>query len=501
LAALGAFAIGCGFYRAASALEVDEKGRRAIDAALVLVAVVAGLTNLLQRAGVFPYYRALRWEQWGRAQSIFVDPSAAGVAAAILLPPLLALIPADGRFRRAVSAIGAVLLFGVIGDSGSRAGFIGAVLACALFITAVVMRFASGEDVAVRKKLARLFGLMIILFAAGLALALSWPASGQRHSILLSRIEQTFSSDAPPEVISKRFLLYQAAFHMFQQSPVTGGGLGSFRTEFPQVARDVLKKPVTSSDNPPSLYLGVLAEMGLAGGIMMGLLLLGIGRGIGGGLAFDGYRPGEEMSSAAAAASLSALIAIFLFGSHLLYAEIAALTGILAARLSIPEEGRTHRFLHAVTPVALAGTFVLLVGGVVFRALDTWGPAAPFTHSSDAGVYPAEKEPDGRVFRWTSYAAAFHVAEGPEKGTFVLPVRNARPDGHPVEVRMFWNDVLAGVMSVPVGPWMSLECPIQGNGVLRLELSDFFRPSDRRDRRVLGIEVGEKFEIRRSAEP
>jgi hypothetical protein len=66
---------------------------------------------------------------------------------------------------------------------------------------------------------------------------------------------------------------------------------------------------------------------------------------------------------------------------------------------------------------------------------------------------------------------------------------------------MFWNDVLAGVMSVPVGPWMSLECPIQGNGVLRLELSDFFRPSDRRDRRVLGIEVGEKFEIRRSAEP
>lgn len=495
LAVLAALVIGCGFYRAASALEQDEKGRRAIDAALVVVALSAGFVNLLQKAGALPYFRAIRWEQWGRAQSIFVDPSAAGVAAAILLPPLLALIPAEGSFRRVVSATGAILLFVLIGDAGSRAGFIGVALAGIFFIAAVLARIASGEHAEKRKKLARVFGVMIILFGAGLSIALAVPASGQKRSILLSRLEQSFSSDAPPEVVSRRLLLYEAAFHLFQRNPVAGGGLGSFRFEFPDVSRDELAKPVSSSDNPPSLYLGILAEMGLAGGIMMGLLLLGVGRGIGGGLAFDGYRPGEAMSAAAAAASLLALIVIFLFGSHLLYAEVAAVTGVLAARLTIPEDGRTHRFLHAVTPVALAGTLVLLAGGVLSRAAETSGPESAFRHSADAGVYPPEAEPDGRVFRWTSYGCAFQVRDNGGDAVFRLQVRNARPDGQTVELTLFWNDAPAGVVVLPPGPWQVLECPIRGSGVLRVRLSDVFRPADRRDRRLLGIEVGEKFEI------
>ena len=43
----------------------------------------AGGVALFQKIGVLPVFRAEPWGEWGRAHSVFTDPSAAGVAAAV----------------------------------------------------------------------------------------------------------------------------------------------------------------------------------------------------------------------------------------------------------------------------------------------------------------------------------------------------------------------------------------------------------------------------------
>ncbi len=489
VAALSSIAVAAGFHRAAGRLQRDGKGRRVIDGALMLLAILGGGVALFQKFDVLPYLRAERWREMGRVQSIFSDPSAAGVAAALLLVPVLSLVPVSSWKLRFLSVVTAVSLFGLIGDAGSRAGFMGALAGCGLFILALFIRYLGGESPGMKQRVVRAAGALLVLLGIGTALALSLPSAGTHGSVLLSRIEAMFAKDkVPRDGSGNRLQLYEGAFEIFREHPVAGSGLGTFRFEYP--------KTVTGKgfpqDNPPSLYLGVLSEMGLAGGVILALLLLGIVRGSGGALTFDA--PRESLSEAAAASSIMALIVVFLFGSHLLYPEIAALMGVLTARLTIPEEGRTNKFLHSVTPVALAGVIVLLAGGVVARGQETWSPKSALEFSPSAGVFAVETEPDGRRFRWTGRAMVEAVSL-PSPGLLSLAVSNPRPDGLAVDVEVSYDDVLRGHVSLKPGPWSRLQLPVRGSGVLRLRVSPVLRPSNRMDRRTLGIAIGERIDF------
>jgi len=148
--------------------------------------------------------------------------------------------------------------------------------------------------------------------------------------------------------------------------------------------------------------------------------------------------------------------------------------------------------------VVLAGALVLLLGGVVIRAYETSTAEAAFLRSPSAGLFPVEREPLGRAFRWTSSAAAMKVgfpAPG-ETGAgrrigpanLVWPMKSARPDGAATAVDVFWNDVSRGRVSLPNGRWVDLLLPVDGPGIVRLAVAETFRPRGA-DRRLLGIEV------------
>lgn len=492
VAMLAALFLAAGFHALGVRAGRDRRGARLVDAALVVVAVAAGGTALLQKAGLLPHLRAAHWETWGRAQSTFTDPSAAGVGAALLLAPCLALVVSGGWPRRAAAGVGAAGLLVLLADAGSRGGFIGALVSVLVLVLWAATHALAGQKPGVRRRVALSAGTLAILVALAFGAALAWPTGQGGRSALLARISESFGKkEATTLGEPQRLLLYEGALALAREHPVTGSGLGTFRSRFPDAAHDLLGTEVSFTDHPPSLYLGTLAETGLAGTAVFALLLAGLLPALGGALSFGGARSEESLRAAGAGAAVVGLLVVFLFGSHLVYGEIAALAGLLTSRLPAPPEGRSARMLGHVLPVVVAGASVLLLGGALARGVETWSADAAFAHAPVAGLWGEEHEPDGRSFRWTSRAAAFRIDAPIERPSLLrLPVRNARPDGEAVGVRVFWNDRARGNVELPHGGWKVLRLDVEGPGVVRLVVDRTILPPSRIDGRRLGIETG-----------
>lgn len=491
-AVLAAFFLAAGFHALGVRAGKDARGARLADVALVVVALVGGGTAILQRLGFVPHLRAAHWVVWGRAQSTFTDPSAAGVAAALLLAPCLALAVSGPVVLRVAAGAGAAGLLVLLADAGSRGGFIGALVSFLVLVLWAVTRALAGQRPGVRRRVALTAGTVSIAVALAFGAALAWPSAKGSRSVLLSRMSESFGrKEAPSLGEPERLLLYQGALALAREHPVTGRGLGSFRVEFPGAAHDLLGRTVTFTDHPPSLYLGVLAETGLAGAAVFALFLAGLVPALGGALSFGPERTESSLRAAGAASALVGMLVIFLFGSHLVYAEIAALVGLLTARLPTPPEGRPARVLGHFLPVVVAGASVLLVGGAISRGVETWGADAAFRYAPTAGLWGAEREPDGRPFRWTAGAAALQVdAPAGRRSLLRLSVKNARPDGAAVAVTLFWNDVRRGAVELPHGGWRAIQLGVDGPGVLRVVPARTILPLSRTDGRRLGIETG-----------
>ncbi|MEO6325329.1 MAG: O-antigen ligase family protein, partial [Thermoanaerobaculia bacterium] len=438
--------------------------------------------------------------EWERAQATFTDPSAAGVAVALLLAPLLACAVSSPPVVRLLAGVSVGLLLLILADAGSRAGLVGCFMAGGFFVLWSVTRLAVEARHGGSHRVASTVMTVALVSAIAFGIALSSPGRGSVRSVLATRLMAMFRAQpTPAETRGERGLLYEGALALFREHPVVGIGLGGFRTEFPNVAAEVLRRPAKSTDHPPSLYLGTLVESGLAGAALLLLVLLGTVRGFGSALVFRGEKLEDSLRTAGAASAVLALLVVFLFGSHVVYPEIAALAGILTARLPLSPDGRTSRMLGALMPVLLAGALVLLLGGIVARAYETRLPEVAFARAETAGVYEPESEVAGRRFRWTSSAAAWRIGGAKGNGPGVrpasfppsrlsLPVRNARPDARPVSLSIYWNDTLRGRVLLPAGGWRELTLPIDHPGVLRIHLSTVFRPPF--DARQLGIEVG-----------
>jgi O-antigen ligase len=509
VAVLASLLVAAGVHGAAARMGADARGRRAIDTALAGAALLSGGVAVLQKVGGLPLWRAVRWQEWNRAQSTFTDPSAAGVAVALLIAPVLALATTGRKVTRLLALLGVPLLLVVLTDAGSRAGLVGTLTASGIYVLWGLARLAAGAAEGTRRRVASTVVTLAILSGLALAAALSWPNRGAVRSALIARLTAPLKKEPTPfETNRERLLLYAGAWEMFKEHPVVGIGLAGFRTELPNVAAEVLLRPVRATDHPPSLYLGTLAETGLAGALLLVLLLGGVVRGAGGALALNQLPPDEALPAAGAAAACIGLLVVFLFGSHVVYPEIAAYVGLLTARLPLRPDGRTARLLTALVPVFLAGALVLLLGGILARAWETRVPDEAFRRGEDAGVYARERDASGRAFRWTSSSATWRVAPPaaagartrPPAGWIVsLPVRNARPDGRTVALAVFWNDELRGRVALPPAGWKRLELAAAfpaaseagpAAGVLRIAVSDSFRPARSEDRRLLGIETG-----------
>ncbi len=493
LAIAASAGLAAGFYHAVRRLTRDERGRRAGDAALLVAALVPGLVALLQRLTLLPVLRADRWAAWDRSQATFTDPSSAGVAAGILVAPLLAIAATGSRARRILAGLAVALVLLVLADAGSRAGLVAGLTSGGLFASWTLTRAVAGAPKGVPRRIGASPGALAVPATPTVAGALAWPVNESARPVLVSRIIGLFEKGGTPGTgAPDRVLLYAAAAEMFRQRPLWGVGLGVFRAEFPAQALALTGTAPGFSDHPPSLYLGVLAESGLAGGLTLALLLAGLLPVISRALTLPapGRDPEDPLREAGAASALVGLLVVFLFGAHLVYPEIALLFGLLAARLPDPRDGVSSRLLHAAGPVIAAGAIWLAGIGVVIRVVETASPSEAFRFAPHAGVHTLEREPSGRPFRWSSRHAAFHVTEsGP--GMLTITVRNAGPSREIVTLTLFFEDKYRGAVKIPPNGFRSVLLPIVGPGVLRVLVEPSFVPEGTGDSRPLGVETGE----------
>jgi O-antigen ligase len=367
-------------------------------AALAGVAISAGAA-ILQAMGLFPAETRPFWKLTGRLSGGASDPNALGLLCGLATVVLLGVLAAAGGRSRRV--IGALLPLPVgLALSGSRSGFLVAVVGCA-----AVVALASLE-----RRLRAAFAVGAFLFALGVVL-LPRESPGGVGDRLGHLFRSALSLD---DRTSSRPILWRAAVELFADSPIEGGGVGSFAWRLPDlVPARTARLPMR--DNPGSAYLQALAETGVVGLAMMLLFVVPLGaQAIG--------RTRDPASTGAGAALLAFLLALAV-GSHWLAPEVSLLFFLLASDAAVSGVRSAPRVSRAT--VALLVVFGM---AAVVAAARTADPAETFRYSRLIGFHRLESGPGGR-FRWTRRKFAVRVrADAPER----ISLANYSPEGRPV---------------------------------------------------------------------
>jgi len=446
-------AAGAGFFfllrRAGAAARL-----RATRAALAGSAVAAFLA-VLQAVRILPGETRSFWKVTGRLSGGATDPNALGLLCGLAIPPLLVLALGTGKRRWAIPAVLSAAAGLVL--SGSRSGF----------LVAVVGGFAAVLFAPARRRLGAvlvLAALVAILLVAGLRARGAPGDVGERLGDLFR------PSLSLEDRASSRPVLWRAAGVLFRESPVEGGGLGSFGWRLPDLAGAEGRR-LALRDNPGSGYLQALGETGVLGLVAM-LVFVGV-------LARSALlrfrdHPGES-------ASVLALLVVLLVGSHWLAPEAGLLFFLLAANVAAPvSAGRPVRLL-------LGGLVALYAIFAARAVLGTDDPAQTFRYSDRTGFY-ARETGEGGPFQWTRRRFALSVPAG-APGRIALA--NYSAEGKPVEVTVAADDgPILFRRTLPSGAGVRLTLSPGGRArVFRFALSRSFVPKrlGLADRRELGV--------------
>jgi O-antigen ligase len=448
-------AAGAGFFfllrRAGAAARL-----RATRAALAGSANAAFLA-VLQAVRILPEETRSFWKVTGRLSGGATDPNALGLLCGLAIPPLLVLALGTEKRRWAIPAVLSAAAGLVL--SGSRSGF----------LVAALGGFAAVLFAPARRRLGAvlvLAALVAILLAAGV---MARGAPGDVGERLGDLFRPSLSLE---DRASSRPILWRAAGVLLRESPVEGGGLGSFAWRLPDLAGAEGRR-LALRDNPGSGYLQALAETGILGLVAMLVFVAVLARSA--LLRFRDH-PGES-------ASVLALLLVLLVGSHWLAPEAGLLFFLLAANVAAPASERT-----AGRPGRLLGGLVALYAIFASRAvLATNDPAQTFRYSDRAGFY-ARETGEGGPFSWTRKRFALRVPAGAPGR---ISLANYSPEGKPVEVAVAAGDgPVLFRRTLPSGAGVRLALsPGARPRVFRFALSRSFVPKrlGLADRRELGV--------------
>ena len=428
--------------------------------AVLLGVALSASAAILQAIGLFPAETRPFWRLTGRLSGGATDPNALGLLCGLAVVFLLGvLVGTGGRSRR---VIGALLPLPVgLALSGSRSGFLVAVVGS----TAIVV-FASLE-----KRLRVVLALGAFVLAIAIAFLPRESPGG-----VGGRLGQLFLSALSIEDrTSSRPILWRAAMRMFAESPVEGGGVGSFAWRLPDLLpAGAARLPMR--DNPGSAYLQALAETGILGfaAVLLFVVPLAVH-------AFRRIRKPDSTGAGAGAAVVAFLLALAV-GSHWLAPEVSLLFFLLAAEVVVSGE-RAPRWAAR----ASAALVVVFAVAAVLAVARTAGPARTFAYSRFIGFHQLESGPGG-PFRWTRKRFAVQVRpDAPEQ----ISLANYSPEGRPVALSVAADGRVLYRRSVRPGEAIRLALWSGGRArAFLFELDRAFVPkrlTGSEDRRELGL--------------
>jgi O-antigen ligase len=425
-----------------------------LEAALVGIALSA-TAAILQVIGLIPGETRSFWKLTGRYSGGATDPNALGILCGAGIVVLLGL--AISRPDRARWAIGALLPLPIgLALSGSRSGFLVAVLG-----SAVVIAVAS-----IRGRFRVALALAAFALALGMLLLRGTPGA------VGGRVGQLFESALSlDDRTSSRPVLWRAAVRLFAESPVEGGGLGSFSWRLPDLVESSGSLPMR--DNPGSVYLQALAETG-AVGLAVTLLFIAV-------LVGQALLRRRDPGASGSAAAIGALLVAFLVGSHWLAPEVSLFFFLLAAQVAVSRD-RRESAVARVTVVLIA----LYAAATLFATLRTGTPSETFRYSNLIGFHQREMGPAG-PFRWTRRRFAVWVRPAAPQE---LSLANASPEGKPVAMNVAAEGRVLYRRSVKPGETVRLALWSGGRPrAFTFELDRAFVPKrfGLRDRRSLGL--------------
>ena len=439
--------------------------RRAGEFARVecLKAVLLGIglsaaAAILQAMGLFPAETRPFWRLTGRLSGGATDPNALGLLCGLAVVFLLGVLVGTGGPSRRV--IGALLPLPVgLALSGSRSGFLVAVVG-----SAAIVAFASFE-----RRLRAVVALGVFLFALAIALLPRESPGG-----VGGRLGQLFRSALSIEDrTSSRPILWRAATNLFAESPVEGGGVGSFAWRLPDLL-PASAAPLPMRDNPGSAYLQALAETGVLGfaAVLLFVVLL----------AGHAFRRTRDPASTGAGAAVLAFLLALTVGSHWLAPEVSLLFFLLAAEVVASGE-RGPRW----TARASAALVVVFTAAAVLALARTATPAETFRYSRFIGFHRLESGPGG-PFRWTRKRFAVQVrSDAPEQ----ISLANYSPEGRAVALSVTGDNRVLYRRSVRPGEAIRLALWSGGRArAFVFELDRAFVPkrlTGSEDRRELGL--------------
>jgi len=452
---LAVLAAGAGFFfllrRSGAVVRME-----AIPAALIGIAISASVT-VYQVFGAGFLEKRPFWRLTGRLSGGASDPNALGLLCGLAIPIVVSYLVGRGRPRWAIWTL--LPLPVGLALSGSRSGFLVAVIGSAIVIA--------------RAPLARKWRAAAAVAVLALALAVALvprTAPGGVGGRLGHLFRSTLSLD---DRVSSRPILWRAALAQFAESPVAGGGLGSFAWRLPELA-GADRARLGIRDNPGSAYLQALAETGVIGLALTLIFVIA--------LAAHALSELREPGRLGAAAAILVFLLVLAVGSHWLAPEVSLFFFLLCA--TVAREGRETGRLGSRIRLVL----IVLFGLAVLRAaLATADPGETFRHGKLAGFYGREKGIGGE-FRWTRRRFAVHAgADAPAR----ITLANYSPEGRPVEVTVRADDgpVLFRRTIPPAGSTALALWPGGRPRVFLFELSRAFVPKrfGLPDRRELGV--------------
>ncbi len=351
---------------------------------------LACLLFFLQLTGlvVFPNQNSF-WSGTQRWSASFSDPNAFGIFFALSLPLLLT--HASSILMRVVLGLSFIFVGSL---SGSRSFVLGIAIAALAWLW---FRKRSWFYATLVIALCVLVGINLFALQAP-EMFVSWVNSLPRG---IERAMYTVVADSALQALHSRSLFFAYGLHAWLDNPALGVGLGGFRGVVPIYAQH-LGEAFGWTDNANSFYLGILAELGLLGG----LLFLWSARNF-------ARRFSVRADAFAPRVMLLTLAVLLVIGPHLQFDEVLLLSAFGLGSLFALREQETRDTRGSFVPLICAMAVVLVgasskVYGMYAWAMDSQGNYTRWSRAQSRFSLPCENAA-ARLYLRSTYKRAVTV--------------------------------------------------------------------------------------------